>query len=85
MKWFYDLKLSVKLLTGFVFVALIAGIAGIVGIMNIQDIFKNDKEMYELNTVPIREISDIYISYQKIRVVMRDVIVDTDKAKEKNI
>lgn len=34
MKWFYDLKISTKLILSFLIVALIAGIVGTVGLVN---------------------------------------------------
>ena len=36
MKWFYNLKISVKLLSGFLLVALIAGVVGAFGIFQIN-------------------------------------------------
>jgi methyl-accepting chemotaxis protein len=38
MNWFYNLRVGVKLVTGFVIVALVAGLIGLVGILNSRSI-----------------------------------------------
>ncbi|HEX9061948.1 MAG TPA: MCP four helix bundle domain-containing protein [Clostridia bacterium] len=47
MNWFYNLKISAKLLTGFVLVVLIAGVLGIIGIVNIRDEDTRYSDLYE--------------------------------------
>jgi len=42
MKWFYNLKISAKLLSGFILVALIAGIVGATGAIYIRTVENND-------------------------------------------
>ncbi len=80
MKWFYNMKIAAKLITGFIIVALIAGIVGVVGIINIQSINTTDTELYEVNTVPISELATVIEKYQRIRVSLRDLIIDKDTA-----
>lgn len=75
MKWFYDMKIATKNITGFVIVALIAGIIGIVGYTNINTISKNDTTLYENMTVPISQLADIGVSFQRSRVHMRDMLM----------
>ena len=38
MNWFYNLRVGVKLVAGFVIVALVAGLIGLVGILNSRSI-----------------------------------------------
>ena len=38
MKWFYNMKISLKILLGFFMVAFIAGIIGVEGVLNINKI-----------------------------------------------
>ncbi|MHB8064265.1 MAG: methyl-accepting chemotaxis protein [Ruminiclostridium sp.] len=78
MKWFYNLKISIKLLTGFIIVAIIAGVVGAVGILNIQSIKESDALLYTVNTVPISEMATIMEKYQRIRVNGLDVIINKD-------
>jgi methyl-accepting chemotaxis protein len=75
MKWFYDLKISTKLLASFGLVAAIAALIGYVGISNLNEISAADKKMYENMTVPIAVLDDIAVSFQQIRVSYRDAIL----------
>ena len=94
MKWFYNFKISVKLLAGFILVAIIAGIVGIVGITNIQKTDSKYGELYLNYGVTQGILGDAGISYQRIRVNLRDLIIDkgntnrsqyTDKIKNYDI
>lgn len=80
MTWFYNLKISAKLLFGFILVALIAGVVGVTGIVNIKTIDNNDRALYELNTVPIEQISNVQNAYNQTRIAMRDMILDKNAA-----
>lgn len=79
MKWFYNMKIGTKLLTGFVLVALIAGVVGVIGVLNIQTLSESDTELYEKMTVPISQMSDIGIAFQRVRVNLRDMITAQDQ------
>jgi methyl-accepting chemotaxis protein len=63
MNWFYNLKISAKLIIGFLLVAIIAGIVGIVGLVNINNISEADALLYEENTLGIEYIgiASVYI------------------------
>ena len=76
MKWFFNLKVAVKLITGFILVALVAGIIGVVGITNLNTISDLDTELYEVNTAPLGVIADAAIAFQRQRVNVRDMVVD---------
>ncbi|MDR3540355.1 MAG: MCP four helix bundle domain-containing protein, partial [Desulfosporosinus sp.] len=78
MNWFMDLKISAKLLVGFIIVAILAAIVGVVGIINIKAIAKSDTVLYENYTVPISELADISTQFQRTRVNTRDMIVTND-------
>ena len=45
MKWFYDLKVRVKLLASFVLVACLAGLVGYVGITSLKDVSAADTRL----------------------------------------
>ncbi|MDR3587288.1 MAG: methyl-accepting chemotaxis protein [Desulfosporosinus sp.] len=78
MKWFMDLKISVKLITGFVIVALLAATVGVVGILNIKALDESDTILYKNYTVPISELGDISTQFQRSRVNVRDMILTSD-------
>ena len=47
MTWYRNLKISVKLIIGFLIVAVIAGVIGITGIFSLNDVSDNAKYLYE--------------------------------------
>ncbi|ACH39947.1 methyl-accepting chemotaxis sensory transducer, class 34H [Citrifermentans bemidjiense Bem] len=77
MKWFYDLKLGTKLISGFISVAAIAAIIGYFGIREMHAVEESGTALYEKITVPITELQDISTSFQRIRVNLRDMILAT--------
>lgn len=56
MKWFYDLKVSTKLLASFVLVAVITLIVGYVGYSGITEIGANQNTLYLDRLIPIRDL-----------------------------
>ena len=86
MKWFYNLKIRTKLLSGFILVALVVGIVGYIGITNINSLDQASQNSYENITVPVSELGEIGIVFQKLRVNVRDMILENDpKENQKNI
>jgi len=53
MKWYRNLKMSLKLIIGFLVVAIIAGTIGIVGIISLSRVSDNSKNIYEYVAEPI--------------------------------
>lgn len=74
MKWLDNIKVGVKILTGFILVAIIAGVIGYIGIKNIKQIVNRDTMLYKNMTVPISNLSNISTSFQLTRVNLRDAI-----------
>jgi methyl-accepting chemotaxis protein len=86
MKWFMDQKIAAKLLTGFILVAIIAATVGVIGIVNIKALNNSDRELYENITVPISELADMAVEFQRIRVNVRDILLTSDpEVKKSNI
>jgi methyl-accepting chemotaxis protein len=81
MKAFNNLKIGIKLTVSFLLIALIAGIIGAVGIVNIRNISAAGTHLYENMTVPMSEISEISANFQRIRVNLRDMVIDKDPTK----
>ncbi len=79
MKWFLNMKISVKLLSGFILVALLAGTIGLIGVVNIKTIDASDTELYENMTVPIMLMAEISTAFQRSRVNLRDMIIANDQ------
>ncbi len=86
MKWFYNLKISTKLLSAFILVALIAGVVGYTGISQITKIAQADRALYEREAIPLAEITSVNDAFQRIRVDNRALIITQDStAKQKLI
>jgi methyl-accepting chemotaxis protein len=81
MKWFYNLKISVKLVTSFIIVSLIAGVVGFVGIVNIKTVDENDTILYKNMTVPIAYSAEMAKLFQRVRVNAREMILENDLEK----
>ncbi|HEY5557145.1 methyl-accepting chemotaxis protein [Acetobacterium sp.] len=78
MEWINNMKISAKLLSGFIIVAIIAAIVGIVGIVNIKALDDSDTALYENITVPVSQIGQISTAFQTMRVNLRDMILAND-------
>ena len=74
MQWFYNLTLKSKLLAGFIMVAIIAAAIGGVGIYYIHKIEQADTKLYEKITMPMGDMAEISIAFQRQRVNSRDLI-----------
>ncbi|MCE5264114.1 MAG: methyl-accepting chemotaxis protein [Deltaproteobacteria bacterium] len=78
-----SMKLSVKLIAGFLSVAVITAVVGLVGIISINKITEADRQLYELNTVPVAKMGSIASNFQQVRVLYRDFIAQQDEGKRK--
>ena len=77
-----NLSLGSKLLGGFIVVALIAAVIGVFGITKIKQIDNLDTELYEVNTKPLGEIGDASTAYQRTRVNLREIVIDSYSKKD---
>jgi methyl-accepting chemotaxis protein len=68
------MSLKKKLVSGFVFVALVAAVIGWVGIYELKSINDADTLLYEKVTTPLADISLVSIAFQQMRVNVRDLI-----------
>ncbi|MBP2645975.1 MAG: methyl-accepting chemotaxis sensory transducer [Firmicutes bacterium] len=82
MAWFYDLKISKKLLISFVFMALLTGAVGVFGVYHLYNLTVEDRALYEKFTVPVGELVDMTEEYWRVRVEYRDMLLEKDPAKQ---
>lgn len=85
MKWFYNMKISAKILLGFFMVAFIAGIIGVEGILNVNKISKLDTQLYENMTKPLEDVIKVSNSFSLIRVNVREILLEEDLSKIQEI
>lgn len=76
MKWFHNKKLRAKLVMAFALVSLITGIVGGIGLISIYDINYDYSESFVDNGVALGTLGEVGTTYQEIRVVMRDYMID---------
>jgi methyl-accepting chemotaxis protein len=80
MKVFLNLKVGTKLVTGFVLVALVALAIGTLGISKIRQIDAEDTKLYEKVTVPLGDLANIAVLFQRTRINVRDAVESRDPA-----
>jgi methyl-accepting chemotaxis protein len=80
MKWYYDLKIGTKLLSGFVLVALIAGVIGYVGITSLKNLTASGDVLYAKNTVPLGDIGVLSTAFQRQRTNVLEFIIAKNEA-----
>lgn len=79
MAWYYNLKISTKLLIGFMAMAFIAGAIGVIGVVNIRKIESESNKMYEHITVPISQMGIISTDFQRVRVNLAKILLAANK------
>jgi methyl-accepting chemotaxis protein len=73
-----NVKLKTKLLTAFLFLAGVTLVVGLFGVVKIRQIDAADEKLYTRMTVPLSEINDIAVAFQRSRVSLRDIVDSTD-------
>lgn len=84
MRLFYDLKIAVKLLIGFILVACIAGVVGVIGYINISKTDQNYSDLYKNFGISIGDMGEVSTEYQRTRVYLRDLIIDKNLNNKNN-
>ena len=74
MKWFNDLKISKKLISSFIVIALISGFIGVYGMYYLKVANTLETESYNNMTVPISEMGELRTGLQELRSHIRDLI-----------
>jgi len=70
-----NMKVSAKLITSFLIVALLTAIVGVVGIYGMTTINNDFDDMYEMQTVPMPELGKAIEMLQRQRACMRELII----------
>jgi methyl-accepting chemotaxis protein len=78
MKWFYNLKIRVKLVLCFTILAIFTSVVGLVGINSMNHINKASQDMYTINFVPAVNLSTIQTALQSVRAIHLSAIYEKD-------
>lgn len=76
MKWFYNMKIGKKLITSFLFVAVLAGAVGAFGVLNLRNTTANFTQLWQVYGVATADVGTMGIHYQQMRSAARDVLID---------
>lgn len=80
MNWFARRKLSTRLLTGYLVMALVALAIGGLGIYNLYQIDGKYTEMHEKATIPLGQMVTFVDAFQRMRGNVNDVLLATSPA-----
>ena len=69
-----NMTLRIKLIGGFILVAAISAFIGIIGNINLRSMGEADRNLYQYDTVPQPDLAHISLTFQKIRVALRDFL-----------
>lgn len=78
MKWYYNMKISSKLILGFIIVAILAGFIGVIGIFSLQSTQKTSQYIMTNYGNSQGKLVFIVESFQQSRAAVRDLIIETD-------
>lgn len=86
MKWFYNMKISKKLISAFIIVAVLSGaFIGAVGIVNIININNRGNQIFTENLVPLNPIHTANVDFLSIRMAIKDMALSKDADKSKYV
>jgi two-component system, sensor histidine kinase and response regulator len=66
------ITIQTKLIGGFIVAAIIVAVTGFVGVMGIRQLALADQTLYLRDTAPLPALSHLSVTFQKIRVALRD-------------
>ncbi|HOM02432.1 MAG TPA: HAMP domain-containing methyl-accepting chemotaxis protein [Acetivibrio sp.] len=81
MRWYYNMRISAKLIIGFLTLAVVAGVVGSVALVNINNMSKADEELYENNTLGISYAAEAGLQFQRMRFNGARLLLFDDSAK----
>jgi methyl-accepting chemotaxis protein len=73
-----NVKIRTKLLVSFFVVVLLTSFIGYMGINSMKRINESDTRLYETMTVPLSDLTDLAVAFQRIRVNVRDAVLTND-------
>jgi methyl-accepting chemotaxis protein len=67
-------SLRIRLIGGFLLMASISAAIGIIGNINLRSMRQADLDLYQYDTKPQPDLASISVTFQKIRVALRDFL-----------
>jgi methyl-accepting chemotaxis protein len=85
VKWFYDLKISMKLQSGFVLVAAVAALVGWVGLSKVGQMKTGSVTMYTGRMVPVQDLAYANFGFLNARTDLREALLTKDPARRREL
>jgi methyl-accepting chemotaxis protein len=84
MKFYNNLKIGTKILTGFIIVCVLTGILGVYSIFSIKTINQGGNSMYSSSVLPLEELSSAQVNIIEVKneLLAATYEKDTDKIDE---
>ena len=80
MNWFKNLKISKKLIVGFLVVAIVAAVVGVIGIVNLATLSRADQSMYRSQALGLQYSGAAAVNFQQLRYNLLKMTTLTDEA-----
>lgn len=80
MSWYYDLKISAKLLTAFILSSVLTAVVGGIGIHNMSQINKKAEDLYSKETMGISWIKEADIDLGYVQRYQKNVLISSSQA-----
>ncbi|MBO9598910.1 MAG: methyl-accepting chemotaxis protein [Cohnella sp.] len=78
MKWFYNLKTSVKFISSFLVISAIMAFIGIYGLSNLSKVNSGLDDMYENQLIAVKSLQEVQVGFNEMRVIMRKLYMASD-------
>jgi methyl-accepting chemotaxis protein len=78
---FRNIRIWTKLNASFIFITVIAAVIGILGISRIKTIVKADYRLYHNVTIPIHNLADVAVKFERAILDCRDMIIENSPEK----
>ncbi len=80
IRWFNDLRMGKKLTIVFLILGGAAASIGYIGILNLKKLQKADTNLYNDTAKPLGDLYTMSVSFQKVKVIFREMVVDTNSS-----
>lgn len=82
MEWYKNMRTATKIVSAFLIMSLILLSFGLYSISTMRTMDKNLDSMYDINLLPVRDLTATQASFQKLRVLVRDVSTESSEERE---
>lgn len=79
MKWYNNLKIRTKLLSVFIFLAVLSASVSFISYLQAQALSKSNTLMYKEIVVPLEDLSGLTTTFQQIKVSLREIVILNDE------